>query len=477
MTDEIPQWTSIIGGVPRSGGPAYEIRDPGQPDRVVARAVDGDTETVDAAVEAAREAAETWSALPGPVRGDHLARFLDAVEQDAEAIARQMTLEQGKIIAESRGEVAKGVGEGRYMLAEAYRQGVVQRPSTRVGGWNMARRMPHGVVAAINPWNFPFSTPLRKIMPALVAGNTIVLKPSELTPGPLCLLAQAATRSGLPEGSINVVLGSGRLVGQAMVEHPGVDMVTFTGSTNTGRAIAVAAARRLIPVQLEMGGKNAGIVTKSADLDLAAQEITRAALVCSGQRCTAISRVLVDQHVVAELTSRLRAAFSAVRPGHGLEADSNIGPLVSAEHLENVDGMVSRAHDRGARIITGGAPLNGPGYFYPATLIEAKENCLEILTEEVFGPVLTITPFRTLDEAITLHENTIYGLTGAVFGRNPEELASLRDRMKTGMLHMNAGTFPENNMPFAGAKHSSAGAPSVGEQALDAFTRWQAVYT
>jgi len=334
-------------------------------------------------------------------------------------------------------------------------------------------------VAAITPWNFPVITPLRKIMPALIAGNPVVLKPSELTPRIALRLVEIMHEANLPPGVLNVVTG-GREAGAALVDQPAIRAVTFTGSTRAGRAIAAAAGRRLIRVQAEMGGKNPAVIWEPTDFQAAVSEIVSAAFLCSGQRCTSISRVIVPRGDAPAVEQALVETVGLVRPGDGRRDDVTLGPLVSADFLERVHGFVMRAVDEGARLLTGGQRLTGGdfdrGHFYPVTLLGDVTRDMEIAREEVFGPVLVVEPVDSFEEALDLANDVEYGLGASIFTSRLDLAGRFVEGIQSGMVHVNHGTASEPHMPFVGVKSSALGAGSIGNTTKDFFTDLKAVY-
>lgn len=458
----------------------FTVRNPAHPDEIVDTFPEATAAAVAAAVAAAAAAFPAWAATPAPARVSLLAAWLEGIKQEREALAALMTAEMGKPLGEARGEVAKAIAESAYMLGEGYRLTGETAPSERPGIWAQTHRVPVGVVAAITPWNFPVLTPLRKVMPALVCGCTVVLKPSELSPGCADQLVALARAAGLPPGVLNIVHGTGSTAGAALVEAPGVKAITFTGSTRVGTEIYTAAARRLARVQLELGGKNPAVVWDPADLGAAARAIAGAAFLCTGQRCTAISRVIVRADLAPELEEALRQVVSAIRVGPGTDPQAQMGPLVNAAQLEKTVAAVAAAQQAGARLLTGGHRITAGacagGYFYAPTLLAGVTPDMAVAREEVFGPVLPILRVRALDEAIALCNDTPYGLTAAIFCRSLKDAMTFVDQVQSGMVHVNHGTTPESHMPFGGVKSSGVGPYNVGSTAKDFFTDTKVVY-
>jgi alpha-ketoglutaric semialdehyde dehydrogenase len=457
----------------------FETRNPAHPDQVVGRYTAASAGQVDAAVQAARSAQREWRKLPPLQRGEAGLRWLDDLVARREEIARAIVLEQGKPLAQARGEFDKGVLEARQMVGLAARDHGTVMPAARPGFRNMVLRRPRGVVAALCPWNFPVMTPLRKLAPALVFGNAVLLKPSEYTPAAAGLLAGVAQPHFAP-GLVQVLNGAGA-VGAALAGHPGVDAITFTGSIATGRRIQAAAAQGLSEVSLELGGKNAAIVHDATHLDAALDAIADAAFAVCGQRCTAISRIVVQRGLHDRVAQGLVARAHALRLGDGLREGTTAGPLIHGAHRDKVHGMVQRAVEAGARLLCGGRfvqPESAPqGWFYEPTVLADVRPESEIAQDEIFGPVLTLTPYDDFDQALAIVNGVEHGLTAALFSDQHALVQRFLDECETGMLHVNHGTAPDAHMPFGGIKHSGVGVySSCGPSAMHFYTTEHAVY-
>lgn len=468
---------SLVGGKWRTRGVDFTTKNPARPsERVGEYSLSSGADVRDAGAEASR-AQPAWSALPSFERAKVVARFLDAVEARTEAIALAITREQGKPLGEARGEVGKSLRESRVMVSEAARVGTTSVGSARPGVRNLITRRARGVIAGITPWNFPILTPMRKIAPALVFGNAMILKPSEMTPGAACFIVDAG-RGILPDGVLQLVNG-GPDVGEALVRLPCVAGVTFTGSVPVGKRIYAMAAERLAEVSLELGGKNAAIVHDVAELDRALDHIAGAAFLCGGQRCTAVSRVLVQRSLAAAVIAGLTQRARAVVLGDGMNPATTLGPLVSAGHRERVGEMVTKAIAEGARAVVGAknaSVADTDGFFYePTILVDVPPRGIAA-REEIFGPVISILVYDTLDEALELLNDVDYGLTAALFSNDHRAIERFVDQAQTGMLHINHGTIPDDHMPFGGIKNSGVGAPSVGASAANFYTTEHAVY-
>ncbi len=454
-----------------------EIRNPARPAETVARHEETAEADLDKVVARARAAQKAWAEVPQPERGRLVGLYLDALEKRAGDIAASITAEMGKLLGEAKGEVAKGIGEGRMTVARAGAPIGEVLPSQMPGVVTYTTRRPRGVVLGINPWNFPFSTPTRKAIPALVYGNAIILKPASLTPGAIVLMAEIAAEV-LPEGLVQAVVGPGRM-GQALAEHPGVDAVSFTGSVDVGKRVAAAAAGHLAEISLELGGKNPAILNDASDMGRALDQITAAALAVCGQRCTAVSRVIVQEDIADEVIEGLAARVRDMTPGDGAKEGTRIGPLSSRQQLEDVSGFVERARKEGARVAAGGeAPQSAEGgYFYAPTVVADVTRDMEIARQEVFGPVISVLRYKDVDEALSIANDVAFGLSSCLYSERAPVIEAFLARSESGMLHVNLGSFPENHVPFVGVKDSAMGVGgSNGASTIQFYTTEHAVY-
>ncbi|HEX8033807.1 MAG TPA: aldehyde dehydrogenase family protein [Ktedonobacterales bacterium] len=436
---------------------------------------------VDRAVAAAKAAFDGWRRTPAPKRGEILFRVGQLLSERKEEIARILTREMGKVLVEARGDVQEGIDMAYYMAGEGRRLMGAVVPSELPNKAAYGVREPIGVVACITPWNFPVAIPSWKTMAALIAGNTIVLKPATDTPLSALKLVEVFADAGLPAGVLNLVSGSGSEVGMPLVRHPDVAAVSFTGSNEVGREVNVEAARALKRVTLELGGKNAIIVLDDADLDLAVDGIVWSAFGTTGQRCTACSRLIVQSGVRGELERRLVERVSKLRLGHGLDANTEVGPLISAGQRERVHSYMAVARDEGARILCGGEPASdgdlARGNFYRPTLLGDVKPGMRVEQEEIFGPVLSMIEVGSLEEAIAVNNDTKYGLSSSIFTQdiNAANIA-MRD-LSTGIVYVNAGTIgAEIQLPFGGTRGTGNGHREAGLGALEFFTEWKAIY-
>jgi alpha-ketoglutaric semialdehyde dehydrogenase len=438
-------------------------------------------EDVDRAVAAAKAAYETWRLVPAPKRAEVLYRFANLLAEQKDELADLMSREMGKVKVEAAGDVQEAIDMSLYMAGEGRRLFGQTTPSELPDKFQMSVRMPIGVVGVITPWNFPIAIPSWKIAPALVCGNTVVFKPAEDTPLLAERFVEALAEAGLPPGVVNVVHGFGEEVGEAIVRHPDVPVITFTGSRETGVRVTKAAADHLKHVHLELGGKNAIIVLDDADLDLAVEGIVWSAFGTSGQRCTAASRVIVHERVYGELESRLVAAAEQMRLGPGWEDDTDLGPVINREAVEKIDSYTQIGKDEGAKLLTGGEVASGngldDGFYYRPTIFGDVDANMRIAQEEIFGPTTALIPVKDFDEAIRAANNVKYGLSSAIFTRDVNKAFRAMRDLNTGITYINAGTTgAEVHLPFGGTKDTGNGHREAGQAALDVFTEWKSIY-
>ncbi|MEK6620571.1 MAG: aldehyde dehydrogenase family protein [Chloroflexota bacterium] len=466
--------------VDSTSGETFEDTDPANGE-MLATATKSVAADVDRAVDAARRAFDSWRLVPAPKRGEILYRAGEILLRRKDELAREMTREMGKVLAEARGDVQEGIDMTYYIAGEGRRQFGDVVPAELPNKWAMSVRHPQGVVAAITPWNFPLAIPTWKIMPALVLGNTVVFKPASYTPLLAVRLVEVLEEAGLPKGVLNLVLGSGSELGDHLVTHPGIDLISFTGSSETGAHISELAGRLLKRVSCELGGKNAIVVMDDADLDLAIDGIVWSAFGTSGQRCTAASRVISHRGVANDLIDRLVGRAKKLRLGHGLEDSTDIGPLVSKSQLERVHSYIPVAEKEGATIAAGGRVARdgalAKGFFHePTVLVDVKPN-MRVAQEEIFGPVTAVIEASNLDEAIKVLNSTKYGLSCSIYTRNVNDAFRFLRDAETGIVYVNAGTTgAEVQLPFGGMKSTGNGHREAGRAALDVYSEWKSIY-
>ena len=465
---------------PESGN-YYNNVNPADCDDIIGRFPLSCKEDADEAVLSAHEAFKVWSQLLPNEREMYLKRFISLLEKNKQLIGEALCREEGKTLNEAIGEPSRAITECSFMLGEGQRMEGITMPSDRYGVISVARRVPLGVIAAIAPWNFPFLTPIRKIIPALIAGNTVVFKPAYDTPHCGVLLMELFHEAGFPKGVVNMVIGQGSVMGEAISSNPLVKGITFTGSTGVGRRINEIAARNFTRVQLEMGGKNPAIVAQYSDIERAAKEITNGAFAVSGQRCTSISRVIVLREHEEGLIAAMAAHMKKLVIGSGMTSGVNIGPVVNSSAGEKIMMYIESARKDGACIHTGGNQLTGgiydKGFYIEPTLITNVKPSMKVAREEIFGPVLVVIPVDSFDEAMIIANNSEYGLAASLFTDNLQYIYRFLDEIESGMAHINHGTVTDGNMPFGGVKHSGLGAFSKGVTNKDFFTNWKVTYT
>jgi acyl-CoA reductase-like NAD-dependent aldehyde dehydrogenase len=441
---------------------------------------DSGPEDVADAVKAAADAFESWRFVPAPRRAEMLFRAAEIMSARKEELACDVTIEMGKVLKEARGDVQEGIDMTYYVAGEGRRMWGQTTPSELPNKFNMSVRQPHGVVAAITPWNFPIAIPCWKLMPALVTGNTIVFKPSPFSPISAFNLIRILEEAGLPPGVLNLVFG-GDDAGAALVEDPRVSMVSFTGSLEVGREIGAYCGRNNKRVHLEMGGKNAILILDDADLELAVEGAVWSAFGTSGQRCTAASRMIVQTGIEAAFTDGLVSRAQALRLGDGLAAETDVGPVVNLLALEKIGRYMEIGRDEGAAIACGGRRAAGDGldsgYFFQPTVFTDVQPAMRIAQEEIFGPCPAIIAVNSLQEAIDVANSTKYGLSSAIYTRDVNQAFTAMRDIEAGISYVNSSTIgAEVHLPFGGVKQTGNGHREGSPAVLDVFTEWKTLY-
>ncbi|MEW1840371.1 aldehyde dehydrogenase family protein [Nonomuraea angiospora] len=459
-------------------GDSEEFADtnPARPSEVVARGRFASAAEVERAVAAARAAAPAWAATPHHARAAVLVAAADLVDAAADEWGAELAREEGKTLPEAVAEVRGSARILRYYAGEADRESGEIFASPRPGENVLVVRKPIGVAGLITPFNFPIVIPAWKIAPALSYGNTVVWKPSSLVPLLAYRLAQALTSAGLPDGVLNLVYGEAG-AGSAIVDHPGVDAISFTGSTAVGRAVIARCGELGKPVQTEMGGKNASVVLADADLDHAAEQVCLGAFRSTGQKCTATSRLVVASQVADELLERVAERAARLVVGDPLSPGVEMGPLVSSAARDRVTSGVARAVDEGAKPLAGSSPYDGEGWFVPPTVLDLPGTGVDFWRTELFGPVVGVVRASGTEEALELANLSDHGLSAAIFTRDLGVALRAVERLDVGVLHINsesAGTFPY--VPFGGVKQSGFGPKEQGRAAREFFTHTMTVY-
>jgi aldehyde dehydrogenase (NAD+) len=469
---------NLIAGAERAAvvGGELDVIAPHDGARIAGMARSG-AQDIDVAVESSRKAQADWAAIPGPRRGEILHHVANAIEARREELAAIVALEAGKRRSDSLGEVGAAVQCARFFAGEGQRLFGRTMPSGTPHRMAMTVRRPCGVAGLIIAANTPAPNFAWKVFPALICGNGVVLKPAEDTPASAWLMAKVAEEAGLPAGVLNVIHGLGAEVGPTLVEHPGIDVVSFTGSTRVGRDIAQRAAATLKKVSLELGGKNALVVCDDADLDNAANWARLASFSNAGQRCAAASRIMVFDAIYDKFVAKFVDATRGLRLGVGDDCD--VGPVINQRQLANMSAAVERAAAAGANILLGGAPARQPagGFYMQPTLVEHAGPEAEISTSELFGPVASLYRVAGFDDAVRIANASPYGLTAAIHTRDIDRALTFAARVETGVVVVNAGTHgSEPHMPFGGRKDSGNGTREPGTEALDIYSELQDIY-
>ncbi len=458
-----------------------ENRNPADPTDLIGRFPDSGAADVSRAVAAAARAFEGWRRVPAPARGDLLRRLGDLLARDKEALALGMTREMGKVLAETRGDVQEGIDTAYYAASEGRRLFGRTVPSELRDKWAMSWRRPIGVCGLITPFNFPLAIPTWKMFPALVCGNTVVLKPAEDVPWTAHRLVELAEEAGFPPGVINLVHGRGETAGRALVEHPDVPVLSFTGSTATGAAIGETAGRLHKRLSLELGGKNAMIVLDDADLDLALDGVLWGAFGTTGQRCTATSRLLLHRKVHDRFLARLAERAAKLRIGDGRAPGTQMGPLIHAAARDTVEAYVAVGRAEGAELVTGGGRPRGAalarGWYFQPTIFAGVRPGSRLEQEEIFGPVLSVVRIGSLDEAIRISNRVRYGLSSAVYTRDAQAAFRALDQLDNGITYINAPTIgAEAHLPFGGVKQTGNGHREGGWEVYEFFSETKVGY-
>jgi len=483
VANEPQDYLNYIGGEwkPSSSGQTFDNINPAHYDQIVGRFQRSTVADLDAAISAAAAAFSAWKALPAPARGAIILKAALILERDRDRIARQMTQEMGKPLKEAQGDLQTAIDFAKYVAGEAWRAEGEVVPSTIPAKLCQTLRQPLGVVGIITPWNFPMAIPAWKTFPALLAGNTVVLKPASDTPLSSLTLVEALIEAGVPDGVLNFVTGPGSTLGDALVTDPRVAMISLTGSTEVGRHVAELCGRDLRRCSLELGGKNAVIVMDDANLDEAVAAVSWAGFGTTGQRCTATSRVIVHEKVADAFATKWRVMAEKLRIGDGLLPDTDMGPLVNQGRVDAVHKYTEIGQTEGATLLTGGHPVTGgelaEGAFYAPTIFTGVTTQMRIAQEEIFGPVVAIIPVRDYDEAIRAANSTVYGLSCAIFTENVRTAYRAMRDINAGLVYINAGTTgAEPHLPFGGTKQSGNGHRELGHKAVEEFSEIKTIF-
>src|SRR6266542_511016 len=480
----VKTYHNYIGGrwVPSAGGEWFENINPADTRDVVGRFPRSTSEDVDAAVATAGEAFNRWRRTPAPKRAELLFRLGEILIRNKSRFSADMTREMGKVLKESGGDVQEAIDCTYYTAGEGRRLHGFTTPAEMPDKFAMCVRQPVGLCGLITPWNFPMAIPSWKLIPALICGNTVVLKPAEDTPLSTYNLVKACEEAGIPPGVVNLVTGHGETVGAAMTNHPGLRLISFTGSTETGRQVASACAERNAICSLEMGGKNAIIIMDDADIDNAIEGATWGAGGTSGQRCTASSRLIVHKKVYRQFAKKLVERAKALRIGNGADAKTDVGPVINADAVKKIMKYLEIGEQEdGATLACGGKRLTrgeyARGYFIEPTVFTDVAPDMRIAQEEIFGPVTAVIPARSLDDAVEIANGVRYGLSAAIYTRDVNRAFRAMQDMYTGIFYVNASTIgAEVHLPFGGTKATGNGHREAGTQVLNVFSEWKSIY-
>ena len=467
--------------VASKSGQTFENRNPANTDDVIGIFQKSTTDDVNEAIAAAAEAYKKWRLVPAPKRGEILYRIGARLMKEKENISRDMTREMGKVIAETRGDTQEAIDMTFYMAGEGRRLFGMTTPSEMVKKFNLTIRQPLGVCSFITPWNFPIAIPSWKMMPALICGNTIVIKPATDTPMSVVHLIKICEEEGIPAGVVNLVTGSGGALGDALVKHPAVKIVSFTGSTAVGRKVSEGCATTFKHSCLEMGGKNIQIVMDDANIDLAVDGALWGAFGTTGQRCTATSRLIVHKDVAKKMIEKLVERAKKIKVGNGLDETVQMGPCINESQRQTVLEYVTIGKKEGAQLMTGGEALtageHAKGFFVQPTVFAEVNQNMRLWKEEIFGPVLSIGTFDSFDQAIEMANDTVYGLSASIYTQDINRAYSAMRDVYTGIFYVNAPTIgAETHLPFGGTKETGNGHREAATAALDVYSEWKSVY-
>jgi aldehyde dehydrogenase (NAD+) len=459
----------------------FDNRNPADCTDLIGRFPDSAERDVEAAVRSAKRGFELWSKIPAPGRGDVLRRVGDLLVERKEAIANAMTREMGKVLAETRGDVQEGIDTAYYAATEGRRLFGHVVPSELRSKWAMSYRRPIGVVGLITPFNFPLAIPTWKMFPALLCGNSVIIKPSEDVPHTVHLLVEILLEAGLPPEVLQLVHGRGETVGKALVEHPEIPVISFTGSTETGALIGETCGRMHKRLSLEMGGKNAMIVMDDADLDLALEGVLWGAFGTTGQRCTATSRLILHGKIHDRFLSRLSDAASSLKLGDGRADKTDVGPLIHEAARDKVERYVEIGQEEGAELVTGGKVPGGEGlkqgWFYQPTVFAGVKPQSRLEQEEIFGPVLSVIKVGSFDEGVRVNNDVRYGLSSSIYTRNVDQAFRAMQELDNGITYVNAPTIgAEAHLPFGGVKATGNGHREGGWEVYEFYSETKVCY-
>ena len=480
----VTTYQNYIGGkwIPSESGEVFENLNPADTRDVIGRFPLSTSEDVNKAVNAAQQAFNRWRLTPAPRRAELLFKLGEILIRNKEQYTADMTREMGKVLKEAGGDVQEAIDCTYYTAGEGRRLHGFTTPAEMPDKFAMCVRQPVGLCGLITPWNFPMAIPSWKLIPALVCGNTVVLKPAEDTPLSTYNLVKACEEAGIPPGVVNLVTGYGETVGAGMTNHPALRLISFTGSTETGRIVASACAERNAICSLEMGGKNVIIVMDDADIDLAIEGAIWGAFGTTGQRCTAASRLVVHKKVYKQFARKLVERTSGLRVGNGADPRTDVGPVINADAVEKIMNYIDIGQNEdGATLAQGGKRLTkgeyANGYYIQPTVFTDVAPDMRIAQEEIFGPVTAVIPANSLEDAIEIGNGVRYGLSAAIYTTDVNRAFRAMNEMYTGIFYVNSSTIgAEVHLPFGGTKATGNGHREAGTQVLDIFSEWKSVY-
>ena len=479
VAEKVETFKNFVNGkwVASRNGTTFDDENPARRGSNIAQFQSSTPEDVLEAIDAAEKAFHSWRRTPLAERQQYIAEFLRLLKESREDLARIVTLENGKTIRESRAEVDSALLEGSYHLNQVAAFYGHSGPGSFRDISTWVQYHPVGVVGIISPWNFPMNVMNRKALPALLTGNTVVFKPASFTPWSGVFMAQLFERSGLPSGVFNCVTGLGSRIGNVIVEDPRVRAISFTGSTEVGKKIQVKCSANLTRTQLELGGKNALIVMDDADLNDAVGAAVTAGFSNGGQWCTSTSRVLLHRGIAKQFLEMLSARCEKMNVGDGLLETTDMGPVAGPDQFRDISSAIRQGQADGAQMIAGTQPADSTGYFIRPTVFTGVKTDTALFRDEIFGPVLAVCEFSSLDEAIELANKSIYGLSSAIYTKNLATAKKYIDGIEAGLAHVNVHTgYKEPSMPFGGVKQSGAGLPENSQTGLEFFVDQKAVY-
>ena len=479
---EAKTYRNFINGewVASAAGRVFENRNPADHSEIIGYFQESTGEDVEQAVAAAREAWRRWRLTPAPRRAEYLYKVGEILTRRKEEYAREMTREMGKILKEARGDVQEGIDISYYSAGEGRRMPGRTVPSEIPNRMAMSVRMPVGVCSLITPWNFPLAIPSWKLMPALICGNTVVLKPASDAPLSAYHLVKVCQEAGVPRGVVNLVTGSGEGAGTPLLEHPDIDLVSFTGATATGGRVGETAARLFKRCSLEMGAKNAAIVMDDARMDLALDGILWGAFGVAGQSRTATSRAVVHKKIYGEFTEKLAERARSLKVGDGLDETVEMGPVINEAAVKRAAEYVQVGRDEGANLVCGGVRLTkgdfGRGWFFAPTVFTDVDPKTRLAQEEIFGPVLSVIPCDSLDQAIEIVNGVRFGLSASIYTQDVNRACLAMRDLCTGIFTVNSSTTgAEVQLPFGGTKQAGNGRREGADTALDIFSEWKSI--